>query len=58
MAKDRKFTAANITITCDNRCPIYYCDDPCRVKRHAETYAKLIAGGLSCAQLSGGGNVG
>lgn len=40
MARPRKFTFDNITIFCDERCPIYYCNDPCRLLRHVEKYSR------------------
>lgn len=32
----------NLEITCDNRCPFFYCGEPCKILKHAEKYSKII----------------
>lgn len=49
--KGKTFIAANLKIKCDERCPLYYCDDPCRVRDHAERYARIIRMGHTCPNL-------
>jgi hypothetical protein len=32
-------------------CPIYYCNEPCRVRNHVEKYSKIIKMGYECSML-------
>ncbi len=49
--KRKIFEAANLRVVCDERCPIYYCEDPCRVMVHVEKYSKIISRGYGCSVL-------
>lgn len=49
--KAKMYKAENITIACDERCPFYYCSEPCRVKEHIEKYSKIIKAGYQCTML-------
>jgi len=46
--KGKVYYAANLRITCDEQCPFFYCNEPCRVQKHAESYAKIIKQGFRC----------
>jgi len=51
MVRRKTFAAANITILCDERCPLYYCSDPCRVERHVKVYSDMLRRGYRCPAL-------
>jgi hypothetical protein len=42
MPKAKTYRVENITITCDDRCPIYFCNNPCRVRDHVKKYSVLM----------------
>jgi len=39
MSRRKSYQVENITILCDERCPLYYCSDPCRVERHVRRHS-------------------
>jgi hypothetical protein len=49
--KPKVYRVENITIVCDETCPIYYCNEPCRVRNHVEKYSKIIRMGYECSML-------
>jgi hypothetical protein len=51
VSKPKTYRVENITIVCDETCPIYYCDEPCRVRNHVEKYSKIIRMGYECSML-------
>jgi len=42
MRRRKSYRFENITILCNETCPIYYCGDPCRVRDHVEKYSKIM----------------
>jgi hypothetical protein len=42
MPKPKSFRVENITIVCDETCPIFYCNAPCKMKRHIKKYADVM----------------
>jgi hypothetical protein len=42
MPNSKTYRVENITIVCDETCPIYYCNAPCRVRKHVKKYSKFM----------------
>gem|GEM_PF-6913612 len=42
MPETKTYRVENITIRCDESCPLFYCNDPCRMERHIKKYAEVM----------------
>jgi len=42
MPRPKTYRVENITIRCDKSCPLFYCNEPCRIREHIKKYAEVM----------------
>ncbi|GBE56302.1 hypothetical protein BMS3Bbin16_00504 [archaeon BMS3Bbin16] len=42
MTGPKTYNFENIVVRCDKSCPLFYCNDPCRILEHVKKYAACM----------------